>query len=161
MIILYAIIGGLLYRVRGGGIGPIKLAGATQARIMFGVSSGALAALQGLPWPYAVGFALATWLGLVEGWHGHMDIGHNEGETLEDLLGMSMRGVLLTAPAGAVLASAIGPWGLIYAFCGSLLGIIYWIGWKIPSAIPEFQQGPPMAEVITGAMLWSIIVWIV
>lgn len=185
-LIALAIIGGLLNRWRGGWLlGP----GATGRRMILAAATTAwvLALLQSGANTEAALFASCFWglsyLGWVPGWGSYMDMGRSgkpDNEFLRPLLnlffadtgnnlardfaGMTIRGLVVTAPAGAVLAYWYLTAGLIYAASGLAMGAVYWLAWKVGEAgmfgvkfwrVKNFEAGPPLGEFLFGTWVWT------
>ena len=97
--------------------------------------------------------AVAIHLGLVIGWFKAADIGRDKDRPrLVELAIMTIRGLLMTAPAGTLL------WSLGYGPCflgaGAALGLLYELGHRTPVNLPNLHQGMEVAEVYTGVWLW-------
>ncbi len=156
-----AILGGLLNRWRGGWLpGP----GNTVRRLVLAAATTAwmLALLRPEIDKDAVllagGFWALSYAGWVPGWGKWMDMGHMGGTVANDFLGMTIRGLVVTGGAGAVLAYWHLQAGLIYAASGLAMGAIYWLSWKAWDAgwrVKDFQGGPPLGEVMFGTWLWG------
>jgi len=80
-------------------------------------------ALVALPdWRAALALLL-LWPGLMPGWARYQDMGSSGGTKLTDLIGMTLRGLVLTGPAGLLLwYLGYAPW---FALAGALMGPIY------------------------------------
>ncbi len=156
--LLFIPLGGLAYRVRGGLWGdPIKSAaawwGSTTSRISLSVLTSAFAVL--LTFDAAL-FALAPALyaGMVLGWFGCGDMGRDgDRSRLVEGLIMTGRGLIMTAPVGAVLwGFGYGPW---FGLAGLALGGLYELGHRTPTLGAGFETGMPIAEVYTGIWIWA------
>ncbi len=91
--------------------------------------------------------------GLVMGWLKSADIGRDRDRPrLIEAVIMTARGLLMTAPAGAALWwLGYGPW---FIPAGCALGLLYELGHRTPSRLPNLNQGMEMGEVYNGAWLW-------
>lgn len=97
--------------------------------------------------------AAAIHLGLIIGWFGAADVGRDKDRPrLVEGAIMTIRGVLMTAPAGALLwGLGYGPWFLA---AGAALGLLYELGHRTPVSLPNLRQGMEIGEVYTGVWLW-------
>lgn len=79
--------------------------------------------------------------------------------TLHELCGMSLRGLVQTAPAGFILFSF--GYGVEYMLSGVLMGAIYLAGWAIPFPAGPFGQGSNLAEVLWGFWTWGVLLYVI
>eukprot|EP01130_Rhizamoeba_saxonica_P008019 TRINITY_DN3238_c0_g1_i1.p1 TRINITY_DN3238_c0_g1~~TRINITY_DN3238_c0_g1_i1.p1 ORF type:complete len:337 (+),score=32.70 TRINITY_DN3238_c0_g1_i1:627-1637(+) len=68
---------------------------------------------------------------------------------------MSWRGLIWTVTPGLFLYNQ--DYGWTYLFSGSLMGLIYFIAWLIPSTVTNFNQGTPLAEFMWGFVTWLVL----
>ncbi len=184
-LIALAPVGGLLNRWRGGWLPGFG--GATTRRLILAAATTAFMltlAQPALVWETALlagAFWLLSWLGWIPGWGSYMDMGHmpdgdneflrplldlffdgTEASVTRDFVGMTVRGLVVTGPAGAVLAYwYLGP-GLVYALSGLAMGAIYLLGWKIYDAggfsaggWAKEYGGTVANEFMFGTWLWG------
>lgn len=103
--------------------------------------------------PLWLALAIAIHLGLVMGWFGAADLGRDHDRSrLVELVIMTLRGMLMTAPASVLLA-ALG-YGSWFMYAGGALGMLYELAHRTPVNLPGLHQGMEVAEVYTGAWLW-------
>lgn len=129
--------------------------------------------------PLAIGVAPLLFVGVLLGWGSWMTLGREATETNETLdywIGdpvaglmwwlfpsrvhyayqlamMTIRGLLITAPAGVYLLFLVGWSALPFTLSGLLFGLCYEIGWRIPSRVPHLEIGPPIGEILFGAVV--------
>lgn len=161
MILLYALLCGFLWRVRGGAwetllrLPPSTIAARVATALL-------VAAPLAVASPRAVAIAPALFLGMVlAGWGHAMDIGRIAGTRWGDAIGMSAWGVVAALPVAVVAGFLGGPaWPLIVA--GMLFGPIYALAWHLPRLpkVPGFAAGPTeWAEAASGAAL-GVAIWV-
>jgi len=147
------------FRIRGGAydeyehIVPYRLLGSTAIRIYYALAiSSVIWVIHSLVWwslPLLVGL---LWLGVVFGWGEWMTIGVNTGKPWRDLGMMSLRGLLVTGPAGLLLWLLGAPIGITFGLCGLGMGLCYALGWHV--AWPWWDKDPlARAEIIFGAWI--------
>lgn len=78
--------------------------------------------------------------------------------TFQDWIALTARGGLVTFFAGYPLNIWEYPYGIYVMISGLTMSIAYWIGLKIPSKIPNLNQGREMGELLTGFFIWSSLV---
>lgn len=93
-------------------------------------------------------------------------IGHTEDSwthsrrVAHDFAGMSLRGLVWTAPSGYALYYM--GYGWQYALSGGLMGFMYYLGSKTSinsgTLSPDFGQGIPISEFYWGAWIWLVLV---
>ncbi len=158
--IALALIGGLLNRWRGGWLlGP----GNTGRRMILAAATTAwmLALLQPEIDKDAVllagGFWALSYAGWVPGWGKWMDMGHMGGTIANDFLGMTIRGLIVTGGAGAVLAYWHLTAGLIYAASGLAMGAIYLASWLVYDISGKWRgfAGTVSGEFVFGTWIWG------
>lgn len=98
--------------------------------------------------------------GIFDGLIGHQCSGWDEWQlTLHELCGMSLRGLVQTAPAGFILF-AYG-YGIEYMISGVLMGAVYSVGWELPFPAGPFGQGIALSEVLWGAWTWAVLFYVI
>lgn len=103
--------------------------------------------------PLWLWLALAIHLGMVMGWFGAADLGRDRDRPrLVELVMMTLRGMLMTAPASVLLA-ALG-YGSWFMYAGGALGLLYELAHRTPLNLSGLHQGMEVAEVYTGVWLW-------
>ena len=151
------LLGGLLYRQRGGGIDlPIGTQG---ARAVWCIPTGILVAALTGNWWLAPAVAAMAFLGLMIPHGAFQDDGTYAGDWLTDAIGMSGvcagRGALMTVPISALYWG----WGTVdvlpMILLPALAGLAYHIAWKIPSTIPHLERGCALGEFMTGCLIWG------
>lgn len=167
--VLGLILGAILFRIRGGAFGDeirkyiYKGYGATTSRLV--VWSLPMTFLLFFSQPYHIWwvyllFFLAMYLGTIIGWWRSIDMGRVEGKWLPDFIFQTLRGVLWTLPAAAVMfyvGSISTMISLLIA--GALCGVLYELGWrvKLPKSIAEskfdLRTGPELGELFFGAAI--------
>ncbi len=148
--VLSALIGGFLFRVRGG---ALPTGSTTIARLIWSVGMAALAvALSYAGGVWAMNWWLLTlvpafFLGCLCPWWNSIDMGRNEGTFWKDFLVMMGRGVLwvLFAAAGLGLLG----YSAMYVFAGLLCPVCYTIGWRLPNT-KWIKQGTEYGEILFG-----------
>lgn len=113
------------------------------------------------------------YVSLTLGWGSYMDIGRmgygasNDNESIKpvvmfvvpkkyhearlyDLIGMSIRGLFLTAPAGLITHN------LLFAASGIFMGLIYEFSWQVGSDIKHFR-GAELGELLFGIFMGSML----
>ncbi len=155
-----ALIGGLLNRWRGGWLpGP----GNTVRRLILAAATTAwmLTLLRPEIGREAVLLALSFWAlsfaGWVPGWGKWMDMGHMGHTVRHDLIGMTLRGLVVTGPAGAALAYWHLQAGLIYAASGLAMGAIYLASWAFYDHTPVRWRG--FGGTVGGEFLFGTWIW--
>lgn len=75
--------------------------------------------------------------------------------------GMSLRGLIWTAPSGYALYYM--GYGWHYAVSGSLMGFFYYLGFRTPidsgKLAPDFSRGIPASEFYWGAWIWMVVLF--
>lgn len=153
---------GLLFRLRGM---HHPWLGTQGARFLFWCIPMAVAGhfLFHLPLWASAASVLAYWLGLiVMPWGKWFDLGHVAGDYFKELIILSLRGILVTLPAGLLLWY-FEPLGWVYALCGVMMGPCYALGWALPNALSWLNRGPEWGEFIYGSWIGLVltILWIV
>lgn len=147
------ILGGLLYRQRGGGIDlPIGTQG---ARLVWCIPTGVLCAMLFGNWWLLPAVATAAFLGLMIPHGRFQDVGTCGDSVLHDVVGMScvcnIRGVLIYLPV--ILIAHQSP--ILVLLLPLLAGPAYWLAWRIPSTIPHLERGCALGEFFTGCLFWA------
>ena len=146
-----AVLGGVLYRCRGGALRRWLPGGTFVSRMVWWVPTGVLCGVLTNSWEVGLACAFTAYLGsiLPHAWA-------QNGDTL-GTIGMgavcAIRGALIAVPPFLLLGLV---WSLVPIF-GGLAGVAYLIGWHIPSKIPELEQGTPIGEVLVGVLIWVAI----
>jgi len=161
-----ALMGGFLFRVRGGLLGDWIRAnlwaryGTTGGRMAFSGPVGALDAVwAGDAWLLLL--VPALFLGLIDGWSSASDIGRDgDRSRLREFWIMTGRGIEMTAfPALVLWWFGYADW---FVWCGAALGLLYEAGRRTPTWSERgFRQGNEISEVYTGAWLSAWLVWAV
>lgn len=156
------------------------------SRVLFALPTGLLVLLVGMHVRGSLVVAVMTWFSLYVGWGTYMMIGtvptnYNSRSGIFDWLlgrqevnwtfdprfvreysGMSLRGLVWTAPQGYVLQQLGFGWE--YSLSGSLMGIFYYVGTKtnltmIKSAAFHrvLDEGIPCSEVYWGWWIWFVL----
>lgn len=109
-------------------------------------------------------FFFATWLGAIGPWWKSLDLGRREGTWLVDFILHSVRGTLWTLPIAAVfvLYGHLDP-ALILLAGGTLCGLVYELGYKLPTPFQinrygGLNQGPELGEFLYGATIGLTII---
>ena len=144
----------LAWRIRGGWLGlPSTTLGRSVPALVLG---GTAWSLSTSIWA-AGATAIGIFVGALLPWSRWQDVGHVADD--DDLVGMMGRGLLLTWPTGLAL------WRLgyspIFMAGGILMGLLYWLAWKIPDGfkVGSFIDGQTaVAELATGAMLAGLLI---
>ena len=154
---LLVMLGGLLYRQRGGGI-DIPL-GTQGARAVWCVPTGVLAWAQTGSVEVGAIVAVTQFAGLMIPHGTFQDNGTCGGTVFSDAVGMSM--VVLVRSLLTVIAVDLaggGAWVAMVAV-SFLAGPAYALAWRIPSTIPHLERGCALAEFFIGCLLWGGILW--
>lgn len=162
---------GMLYRIRGG---YLPTGSTTLARALWTLGLyGAFLLIFPFVWWHApimlfLIFATHAWFG-----HGQwMDVGRNNvkvdlkgpnfaiqwvvdkfvksGTKLSDMLCMGILGGF--RHIWALPMAFLDPCIIIYMVGGLFHGVVYELGWRIPSTIKGFKRGPELAEVLIGLL---------
>lgn len=167
--ILGIIAGGILFRIRGGAFGDeirkyiYKGYGATTSRLVVWSLPMTLLLFLSQPshawWIYPL-FFLSIYLGTIIGWWRSIDMGRVEGKWFQDFVFQTIRGVLWTLPAAAVVFY-VGSISTMIALlvAGLLCGVLYELGWRVrlPRSIAEskfdLRTGPELGELFFGAAI--------
>ena len=157
-LIALAGLGGALNRVRGGLWGDWIRSnlwggyGTTGGRLVFAVSTAVGAALIAWDWRL-LALAATLFAGLLMGWFKAADLGRDgDRSRLLELALMTGRGLIMTAPSGALLFwLGYSPW---FGAAGLALGLLYELGWRTPTIERSFGRGMEIAEVYNGAWIW-------
>jgi hypothetical protein len=151
-----AFILGMGFRIRGGLWGEQIGWGATTARIVAWAIPVALLcwAWYGFVWWIAIAVGVTAWLGTTFGWFGALDMGRMQDTWIRDFLVMTAVGFTRMAVVAPVLWFAGFPVAAM-AMCvaGATCGVVYELGWRTPSEIPGFTQGPEVGEFYYGIMV--------
>ncbi len=115
---------GAAWRIRGGWLSLPS----TQLARMVPVVVGTVGAVWFFPdaWTMWV-WGVSLYLGMIWPWAQWMDMGRVAEN--DDFIGMSGRGMILTAPAGLLMY--FHGMGIIMLVGGFFMGLIYWISWKV------------------------------
>ncbi len=154
-IFLAAIVGGLLNRWRGGWLPWPESHNARRFGLTLALT--AFVAYWTLD-PFASAAALLLFPGLLPGWGRWFDMGRVQDD--DDLLGLTGRGMVLTAPTGLALALlGHGPWAMV---CGGLMGPTYWLAWWIHDRVDlrrnSFLDGPTsLGEILFMAWVFAVV----
>lgn len=158
MTAILILIGGLLYRQRGGGIDlPIGTQG---ARLIWCIPTGALVAWLLGDWHVGVVVAILAFAGLMIPHGAYQDDGTCGGTPVSDAIGMSavncVRGCLIALPIAISTFGTPYGWSLpAMAYLPAFSGPMYWFAWQIPSKIPHLEQGAALGEFFTGCLFWA------
>lgn len=155
------ILGAALFRIRGGWL---DVGSSTVGRLIWSVPLGLLAG--GISWnPWALIVGPLLFLCVLPGWGSYMDLGRmpkpdNEsirfivrvvpfpdGSFWYDFWGLTIRGLILTLPAGALLGYITGNY--LFAGAGLLMAPLYMLGWKV--------KGTEIAEWLFGGWLGGML----
>ena len=155
-----ALMGALLYRVRGGWLPT----GSTQAaRLIWCIPTGLLVWRQaaGAPWwtgPAVVAMAFA---GLMIPHGRQFDLGQANGRRREDAAHMACIGMVRLLLILSPVALVAGPTALWWVYAGALHGVAYWIGWRLPRLRDRWwvpaAEPTAYAELLWGAAQWLTI----
>lgn len=164
---LVAIGGGVLFRLQGAFGGSRH---SRTARLVWacGIAAAAACLFQSLPLlALAPGFIVGAYMG----WSRYVDLGRDSkvddgplapmlnrldpspNDLDYDLLGLAVRGLIITLPVGLQLQAMGYPWGVLYVPAGILMACAYWIGWMVPSVLPGLRRGVQVGEALFGATL--------
>jgi hypothetical protein len=145
IIVASALLGGVLFRIRGGGI---DLKTDTVARLVWSIGMAVIGVA--IAWDYKLlALAPAYFLGCLCPWWNSIDMGHNEGSFWRDFGVMAVRGVIWVLFAAVVLGF-LG-YSALYVFAGLLCPVCYAIGWKLPNT-NAVKQGTEYGEILFGAV---------
>jgi len=158
---IVALLGALLYRIRGGWLPT----GRTQlARMIWCVPTGALVwwLLPGGPWWAGPAVALAAFAGLLIAHGRRFDLGRANGRRGEDAAHMACIGIARLLLILSPVALVGGPAALWWAYGGVLHAVAYWIGWCLPTRRDWARRWwVPAAEPIAyGEVLWGGVQWL-
>lgn len=145
IVVISAVVGGLLFRIRGGGV---PTGSTTVARCIWSIVMAVLGMALSLDYKL-VALAPAYFLGCLCPWWNSIDMGHNEGSFWRDFVVMAARGVIWVLFAAVVLGF-LG-YSPMYVFAGLLCPVCYAIGWKLPNT-QILKQGTEYGEVLFGAV---------
>lgn len=152
--LFWGVAGGVLYRLRGWGYWDRNV---LEGRATWAIGTGlAFMALTGSPAATFAGFVFG-WIGLMRG-HGRWFKMKNP---VTDVPMMALIGTYQSAWLALTMAFYDYPAALFILACGPLMGISYWIGSKIPTAMlkgPETVQSEAYilySEVIAGFQLMA------
>lgn len=107
---------------------------------------------------YLVAIIFLLFLGLAIGpWGQWFDMGRNHDTFKSDFLNMLWRGALITGFAGALMCFASVPVGIIFGLCGAMTAPARALGWKVPTATPQLEQGPEWGEFLTGLCIGAVV----
>ena len=159
--IMLALLGALLYRLRGGALSALWQRGDVPSRLAWALPTGALCGLLAGSWWVSAVTAITVYLAsLIEhGWCQSSDTGGQ----IDALDAACMSSVVI----GIGLAIAVPVYLLTDAvwlpvLAGSALaGPAYWAGWRIESSVPDLRTGTEIGEALTGGAIWAgiIISW--
>lgn len=145
---------GIGFRMRGGLWGENIGWGATTARICAWAIPVALAtwAWYQFAWPYLLITGLLAFAGSTISWFGSIDMGRMQGTWTRDFLIMTAVGFARMIGVAALLAYT-GFWSgaIAVAVAGAMCGVMYELGWRTPSTLAGFGQGPEVGELYFGA----------
>lgn len=159
--VLFALIGAMLYRIRGGWLPT----GSTQlARAIFCLPTGGLALyLTGGPWWLGLATAFMAFAGLmIPHTHGQ-DFGRVDDDEAEDFatmasIGMSRLFLILLPAALYARNDAV----MLAALAGLLHGACYFVGWRLPVK-PAWRRSngrhPVDCETAWAELLWGAVQW--
>lgn len=177
-LILAPIVGGILYRQRGGGIKlPIHI-GTQGARLIWSIPTGVFVGIICGIWWVGILSGIGVFLGLLFGHGGHqrsyfalenespnwdhnewltawVPYGENWGKWRKEIYHWFGMGFIQLVRIGLFISPGIwfAPelvWVLLSAFFPA-----YFIGWRIPSKIPLLLQGTEVGEFLTGFAIWA------
>lgn len=80
-----------------------------------------------------------------------------------DFVGLSLRGLVWTLPAGFVATMAAGFFGgvwcpaALWGFSGIAMGVIYEVSWRLPSTVGCLKRGPELGEFLMGVWLFGTV----
>ena len=141
---LAAVLGGVLFAIRGGNI--VSIRENTITRWLWALGIAGIAA-----WfagdARLMALAPALFLGAVFGWPGSIDMGRNEGTWLNDALKMLWRGLGFTVLTGPLLWLFGYPWWP--ALLGASAPVAYELGWRLAPHVKI--GGTKIGEGVFGA----------
>lgn len=166
MLALASILGGLVFRIRGGGL--INLKSTTLSRLGWCITTAILVMFVYEDWFLALRTVPELFLGLaICGWGSYMDLGRmplpdnesikkivawlgrnlKDGSEAYDTLGLAFRGWLVPLFAGIDIAITQGNY--LWLFTGAAMPFFYHLGWA------AFKKKPTeAAEYMYGTHLW-------
>lgn len=153
MTALFALIGALLYRIRGG-YDPLPITGTQAARAFWCLPTGALVAwLSAGPAWVGPAVAVAAFLGLLIPHAYGQDMGRMTGGQWLDGLYMAGVGILRL---GLIVAPLADPslWWVAVAGIGQ--AVCYWIGWRIPVPADWLNDNRRPVDAPTA---WAELLW--
>jgi|GEM_PF-3216366 len=196
IVLMLAASGGIFYRVRDGWLGGYVPGGTFGARMVWAVPTALLMGWAFGRW-WIVLAAIPAWLvGVSIGWGSYHDLGRSaptderwarrllhalfpaekRGGHLYDFAGMTIRGLILTAPPSLVIAAVSWRDALVFLICGLALGLHYEIGWLLgrfttqswPAPFGEppgvktragvfIDGGGAWASLCVGIAIWGLI----
>jgi len=152
-----SVVCGIGFRIRGGLWNTVIQQyipwGATTARLVAWATPTAILStiwysLSGYLMPVLI---LAAWMGCLLSWYGSIGMGRTGHTWWRDFTVISMRGIAWTLPISTVfgfLGLMLPAYGLL--LCGAAMGVWYEAGWRTPSKVTGFQQGPELGELYFG-----------
>jgi hypothetical protein len=166
MLALLSVLGGLAFRIRGGGL--VNLKSTFLSRLVWCAVSAALIMFLYKDWFLALRVVPELYLGLaICGWGSYMDLGRmplkddermkkvvawfarkfNDGSKEYDTIGLTLRGLLVPLFAGIdiFITQGNGMW----LFTGAAMPLFYALGWAV------FKKKPTeAAEYMYGTHMW-------
>jgi hypothetical protein len=168
MLALASVLGGLAFRIRGGGL--VNLGSTFLSRLVWCVASALLVMFLYNDWFLALRVIPELFLGLaICGWGSYMDLGRmplkdnerlkkivawlagkfQDGSKEYDAIGLALRGLLVPLFAGIDIFLTQG--NSFWLFTGVAMPLFYAIGWKV------FKKKPTEAgEYMYGTYLWLV-----
>eukprot|EP00042_Codosiga_hollandica_P045095 m.453479 g.453479 ORF g.453479 m.453479 type:complete len:220 (-) comp56936_c0_seq7:3144-3803(-) len=172
-----AVVGGMLNRARGGWLDLSSLSYASQhvlPRAVVGLTSGSLVGLLSRNSLLGIVIGITMWASIYVGWGAYMSVGHSTSDYtsrtgcfdwllgrdeeswdftrrwVREFAGMSLRGLMWTAPGGYIMYHM--GYGWQFALAGAAMGSIYSISFESPSTLINFSSGTEMAEFLFGSV---------
>jgi len=144
MMILAALAGALLFRIRGG-LFVSHLLPTWAGRMVWAIGATAVLAWLHQTWsPWLIALVAALFVGCIPGWYGGFDLGRRGGRSYwRDASVLVLRGLWWTLPMLPVLP--ILDWSVWAAFVGVLTLPSYELAWRVFGG-----RGPEFGEAIFG-----------
>lgn len=102
-------------------------------------------------------FALLAWAGTTIDMGRFLDVGHDQGDKLQETIEMTFRGALWVGPLVFLVYYFDVMMALKLMLAGLTMGICYRLGYLTPSKIKGFHRGPELGELYFGMILGALV----